>query len=192
MPWSHACGEEDPVLYPSLLDPDSPAPNYNMIGRRPYLYFTQFNYPYNGGTCWMDLNRDLMRIQLEFNKPPDCSTVVAKPGVLPSLNRSYFPVTLSGATEPDGESMTYQITTVNQTQPTTGPGDSTSPDAARVSNPRQILLRAEYRPGGNGRVYRINVTVTDSKGESCSSTEKVSIPGSAVETAGTYSSFKAR
>ena len=108
------------------------------------------------------------------------------------MNRSFFPVTLSGATEPDGEAMTYQITTVNQTQPITGPGDSTSPDAARVSNPTQILLRAEYGPGGSGRVYRVNVTVTDSKGASCSSTEKVSIPRTAVETAATYGSFKVR
>jgi hypothetical protein len=192
LPWSHTCGDEDPILYPSLLDPDSPSPNFDMTGKRPYLYFTLFNYAYNAETCWMDLSRDLMRIQLEFNKPPDCSTLVARPDVLPSMNRSFFPVTLSGATEPDGEPMTYQITSVTQTQPTTGPGDSTSPDAMRVSKPNQILLRSEYRPGGSGRVYHINATVTDSKGESCSSTENVSIPRTAVDTAAAYNSFKAR
>ena len=137
----------------------------------------------------MGLNRDLMRIQLELNKPPDCSTLVVKPNYLPSMNRSLFPVTLSGATEPDGEPTTIKINSVDQTQPVKGPGDSTSPDAVRTSAPNQVLLRAEYGAGG-GRVYRINATVTDSKGATCTSTQKVAIPRNAVETSASYGSFK--
>jgi hypothetical protein len=188
--WTHQCGDSDPIMHPSLLDPASASPNFELGGRQVDLFFTQFHYQYDATHCWMGLDRDLIRIPLEFNKPPDCSTLVATPSVLPSMNRSFFPVTLSGATEPDGESMSMKIDSVTQTQPVKGPGDSTSPDAMRTTKANQILLRAEYGPGGAGRVYRIAVTITDSKGAKCSSTEKVAIPKDAVETSASYGSFK--
>ena len=154
MLWNHECGDDDPLAYPSFLDPNSPSSNFETIGRRPFMFFTQFNYGYNSGGCWMAHNRDLMRIGVEFNKPPDCSNVVAKPDVLPSMNRRFFPVTVSGATEPDGEPMTTTILSVTQTHPVKGPGDATAPDAQRASDPRQVLLRAEYGPSGRARLPR--------------------------------------
>jgi hypothetical protein len=65
--WRHRCGNEDPVLYPALLDPSSPDRNFETVDRRPYLYFTRYNYQYwDPGTCWMSLDRDLLRIPIEF------------------------------------------------------------------------------------------------------------------------------
>jgi hypothetical protein len=190
--FSHQCGDEDPVLYPSLLDPNSLSTNFESSGKRADLFFTKANYHYANGTCWMDFDRDLIRIPLEFNKPPDCSHVHASPDVLPSMNRNMFPVTISGATEPDGEPMTVKINSVTQNQPVTGPGDSTAPDAMRISSdPTKLLLRAEFGSGG-GRVYRVTVTVTDSKGALCSTMVRVTIPRFAPDSIASYGSFKLR
>jgi hypothetical protein len=65
--WRHQCGDDDPVLYPSLLDPASPDHNFETIGQHPYLYFTRLNYEYyDPTTCWMTLDRDLVRVPIEF------------------------------------------------------------------------------------------------------------------------------
>jgi len=185
-----SCGAPDPVAYPSFLDPNSPSRNFTTIGRRTDLFFTQFHYTYYSATsCDMTLDRDLMRVPLEFNKPPDCSAMKATPDVLPSLNRSWFPVTIGGATEPDGEPMTLTITSVTQNQPVRGPGDPTSPDAMRLFA-NQLLLRAEAAPVGSGRVYRINVTVTDVKGGTCTRSLRVRIPKTAPDTGPDYDSFQ--
>jgi hypothetical protein len=176
-------------MHPSLLDPTTTSPNFEIGGRQVDLFFTQFHFQYDSWHCWMGMDRDLVRIPVEFNKPPNCSTMVANPDYLPSMNRNFFPVTLTGATEPDGEPMTYKINSVSQNQPVRGPGDSTSPDAIRISNPNQVLLRAEYGKGG-GRVYRITVTVSDSLGGTCSTVEKVTIPRNTADTSASYGSFK--
>jgi hypothetical protein len=47
-----------------LLDPDSPARNFETTGRRPWLYFTRFHYKRCGST----LNRDLVRVRVRFSK----------------------------------------------------------------------------------------------------------------------------
>src|SRR5919109_4717195 len=50
------CGDRDPVLYPSLLDPASASRNFETTGRRPYLYFVRLHYE----RCRSTLNRDLV------------------------------------------------------------------------------------------------------------------------------------
>lgn len=73
VPWTHQCGEEDPVLNPSLIDRNSNSANFETIGQRPYLYFTRYNYEYNPDECYMSLDRDLVRVPIEFSdsaEPP--------------------------------------------------------------------------------------------------------------------------
>jgi len=60
----YECDGPNPVAYPSLLDPDSPARNFETTGRRPWLYFTRFHYKRCGST----LNRDLVRVRVRFSK----------------------------------------------------------------------------------------------------------------------------
>jgi hypothetical protein len=93
VPWTHRCGEPDPVRDPSLLDPASESRNFDTIGRRPYLYFTRFNMEYWKGDCWATLNRDLIRIPIEFTdpspnqppaSPPSSETPSAQPGASPT------------------------------------------------------------------------------------------------------------
>jgi hypothetical protein len=188
MLWTHHCGEEDPILYPSLIDPDSTSRNFSTIGKHADLYFTQFHFAYGNGTCWTSLDRDLIKIPVQFDEPPDCSAVMAVPDVLPSPTRRLFPVKVTGAPDPDGGPVTTSITAVTQNEPLRGPGDRTTPDAVRLSTDR-VLLRAERNLKGTGRVYRLSVTATDSTGNSCSTTETVSIPRGAPDSEPRYDSF---
>jgi hypothetical protein len=62
--YTYRCGDRDPVAYPSLLDPRSKSRNFETTGRRPYLYFTRMHYQ----ACQQTLDRDLMRVPVEFSK----------------------------------------------------------------------------------------------------------------------------
>jgi hypothetical protein len=63
LPWTFQCGDRYPVLYPSILDPQSESRNFTTAGRSPYLYFTRLKYP----SCRQALERDLVRIRIEFS-----------------------------------------------------------------------------------------------------------------------------
>jgi hypothetical protein len=56
------CGGPKPIAYPSLLDPASPSRTFSTTGRRPYLYFTLFNYT----GCKLGRDRDLIRVQVDL------------------------------------------------------------------------------------------------------------------------------
>jgi large repetitive protein len=131
----------------------------------------------------------------EANTPPGCA------GAKPSKTKLWPPrhqlvlIALSGASDADGDPLTYAITSVTQDEKTTktGPGDK-RPDAQRVpGKPNQIKLRAERAPKANGRVYRVFYTVSDGRGGTCSGVEKVGVPvkrgKNAVETAKSFNSF---
>lgn len=64
LPPLYRCGDSNPIAYPSVLDPKSRKRNFDTTGRRPYLYFTRFQYK----DCRQTLDRDLMRRQIEFRK----------------------------------------------------------------------------------------------------------------------------
>ena len=131
------------------------------------------------------------------NVAPGCANVVPSKTKLWSPQRAFVLVALSGATDANGDPLTFAITAVTQDEKTklvSGPGDR-SPDAQRVSGkPHQIKLRAERAPKGNGRVYRIVYTVSDGRGGTCSSVEKVGVPirqgGTAKANSTQYNSFR--
>jgi hypothetical protein len=82
-------------------------------------------------------------------------------------------VTLSGATDADGDTLSYHIDGVTQDEYVTGVGDDTSPDAALTASgasSNRVLVRAEANSHFNGRVYRIAYTVSDGRGGVCSAT----------------------
>jgi hypothetical protein len=121
------------------------------------------------------------------NQSPDCSAVSATPTMLGQMRDKLALITLSGATDPDGDTLTYHIDGVTQDEYVTGVGDDTFPDAALTAagaDSNQVLVRSEANPQLNGRVYRIAYTVSDDRGGSCSgtagragnTTAKVSVP----------------
>lgn len=103
--------------------------------------------------------------------PPDCSALTADPNVLWAPNHKFRTITVSGATDVDGDPLTYSITDVRQDEPA-----GSEPDAQIVSG-NQVNIRAERDGGGNGRVYEIAVAVTDeADGGTCTGTVTVSVP----------------
>lgn len=52
------CGDDRPIAYPSLLDPDSDDPSFETVGDRAWLLFTRFNVP----DCRITSDRDLVRM----------------------------------------------------------------------------------------------------------------------------------
>jgi hypothetical protein len=118
-----------------------------------------------------------------LNRPPDCSTVVASPNTLRPPNHALGLVTLSGATDPDGDAVTLTVTAVTQDEPLDGLGDGdTSPDARAGPRSNDVFLRAERSGRGDGRVYRVSFSASDGKGGSCSGTVKVGVSRSAGST----------
>jgi Tol biopolymer transport system component len=110
-----------------------------------------------------------------FNHPPDCSGVAASRSVLTTVNRKLVPVTLDGATDPDGDPVTLSVDGVTQDEPVTSRGDQTSPDAVD-ERAGELRIRAERNPHGDGRVYRIAFTASDGRGGECSGIATVSVP----------------
>jgi hypothetical protein len=108
------------------------------------------------------------------NRPPSCSGVTATPdSIFLRMRDQMALITLSGATDPDGDTLGYHIDGVTQDEYVTGVGDDTFPDAALTSagaSSNQVLVRSEANSHFNGRVYRIAYTVSDGKGGSCSGT----------------------
>ncbi|HKN45264.1 MAG TPA: hypothetical protein VJW23_15235, partial [Propionibacteriaceae bacterium] len=62
VPWTYQCGDEDPRLYPALIDPASTSRNFETSGSTAYIYFTQFHYQ----NCQQTLNRDLVRVPIRI------------------------------------------------------------------------------------------------------------------------------
>jgi Tol biopolymer transport system component len=109
------------------------------------------------------------------NRAPDCSGVAASRPVLTTANHRLVPITLDGATDPDGDPVTLSVDGVTQDEPVVSRTDNTSPDAVDQGD-GQLRVRAERNPHGDGRVYRIAFTASDGRGGSCSGTARVSVP----------------
>jgi hypothetical protein len=58
------CGGPNPIAYPSLIDPGSHSRTFATTGRRPYLYYTRFNYE----GCERTMDRDLVRQPIALSK----------------------------------------------------------------------------------------------------------------------------
>jgi Bacterial Ig-like domain (group 1) len=111
------------------------------------------------------------------NNPPDCSHVTADRNRLWPPNHKLVLVTLSGATDPDGDPVTINVTGVTQDEPLNGLGDGdTSPDAMLGPQPNQVKLRAERAGNRDGRVYRIAFQASDGKGGTCTGSVRVGVP----------------
>lgn len=130
------------------------------------------------------------------NQPPSCTGVSASPSLIAPATREMTLITLAGASDPDGDTLSFRIDGVTQDEPVmaSAVGDETSPDAqltAAGADSNQVHVRAERNPQLNGRVYRIAYTVSDGKGGRCSGTAgvggdtnaEVSVPRKRGETA---------
>jgi hypothetical protein len=100
---------------------------------------------------------------------PVCSQAQVTPSTLWPPNRHLHEVDFAGFTHSGNDSLSVQVTSVTQDEPT-----GQKPDA--VLRDGKLLLRAKRRGEGDGRVYAISLIARDSQGAECSAVVKVCVP----------------
>jgi hypothetical protein len=128
-------------------------------------------------------------VTIVINSPPSCAAVAPDPASLSPANHELRLVTLSGATDPDGDPVTLGVTGVTQDEPVDGVADgNTAPDGALVpTHADQVRLRAERASTGDGRVYRVAFAASDGRGGNCTGIARVTVVKSAGSGAATDS-----
>jgi hypothetical protein len=76
----------------------------------------------------------------------------------------------------DPATASAEITCVTSDEPDDALGDGRTVDDIRIIDATTVLLRAERQGGGDGRVYRIGIRVTDAAGNSATGTCVVGVP----------------
>lgn len=126
-------------------------------------------------------------VTIFVNTPPDCSSVTSNIDSIWPPNHKFVEITLSGATDPDGDDVTLVITSVSQDEPINGLGDGDdSPDA--IIHDDYVELRAERSGNGDikdadGRVYEISFSVEDTNGGMCLGSVQIGVPHDKKDTA---------
>jgi Beta-propeller repeat len=110
--------------------------------------------------------------KLVFNHPPDCSAAVASPGTLWPADGRFVPVSISGITDLEGDAVTISLTSIFQDEWYISSG---TPDASGLGT-ATASLRASRLNGGNGRVYHLSFTATDTHGAACTGAVTVCVP----------------
>jgi len=110
------------------------------------------------------------------NANPICSDVQPDITKLWPPNHKLNTVILSGATDPDGDSVTMKIISIFQDESTNGLGDGDeSPDGFGVGTDK-AHVRAERSGNGDGRVYEISFSADDGNGGMCTGSVNVEVP----------------
>ncbi|MDA0814770.1 MAG: Ig-like domain-containing protein, partial [Verrucomicrobia bacterium] len=115
------------------------------------------------------------------NDPPLASAAQPSISVLWPPNHQMVAVGITGVSDPDNNP-TITITGVTQDEPTNGLGDGDTAIDAVINTDGTVLLRSERSGDGDGRVYRVSFTASDSEG-SASGVVKVGVPHSVKKTA---------
>jgi von Willebrand factor A domain-containing protein 7 len=139
-------------------------------------------------------NFAILTSPVTLNRPPDVSQAAPSTAILWPPNHRMVAISIVGVTDPDGDPFSIQITGIAQDEPTNGLGDGdTCPDGQGI-NSATAQLRAERSGTGNGRVYTITFTATDSKGASTMGSVRVFVPhdmaGAAVDDGANFDSTK--
>jgi len=106
---------------------------------------------------------------LILNQAPDCAGVAADPASLWPPNKHLRTVTLSGASDPDGDDVTLRVTGVTHDE-----GGASDWQAGASAD--EVQLRAARDPKGDGRVYEIAFEATDEHGATCTGETTVTVP----------------
>jgi hypothetical protein len=155
---STGTGSQVPGTYPTvpaLVDPNGKLGNYAVSSTNGTLTIT--------------------------NTAPVCSALAPSiSSIWPPNHKLVVSVTASGATDVDGGPLTYSVVSIFQDEPTNTTGDgNTAIDGFGVGT-STAQVRAERvgdpKTPGNGRVYHITFSVTDSLGLTCQSTVQVGVP----------------
>jgi hypothetical protein len=111
------------------------------------------------------------------NRPPDCSNATASIPAGPN-DHLFYPVTITGITDPDGDSFTVEVDTtggngIRQDEPV----EANCPDGVVKPGVLTAMVRRETVVNeGNGRVYTIKIIVRDTNGGVCNGVVTVCVP----------------
>jgi CSLREA domain-containing protein len=132
-----------------------PAPNYNGTD--------SFSYVANDGG--VDSNVAIVTITIDpVNEPPICSSAEPSESIFWPPDKDFWPVTVLGVIDPDGDPFTITIVSIYQDE-AVGKGKS-FPDGQGLDTDT-AWVRAERDGKGDGRVYHIVFTATDVHGDVC-------------------------
>jgi uncharacterized repeat protein (TIGR01451 family) len=119
---------------------------------------------------------DSSTVVTTLNHNPVCTGVNGGPDLWPP-NHKLKLITLTGATDADGNPVVLTITGVTQDEPVNDLGDgNTAPVAVAGPASNKVSLRAERSGLGDGRVYRIAFTGSDGTGGTCAGVATVGVP----------------
>jgi len=111
-----------------------------------------------------------------LNVPPVCDQAVASPAELWPPNHQLIEVNIANIVDACERPLTVTFDRVIQDEPINGTGDGdTSPDAIGVGT-QSLQLRSERQGGGDGRVYKVDFTVTDPAEGDCTGTVTLMVP----------------
>jgi len=113
------------------------------------------------------------------NQPPDTSGAYANPGCLWPPNHKFVSISILGVTDPDGDPVTINITSITSDEPTASDkgsgGAKHAPDADGIGT-NTASVRAERSGDGDGRVYMIYFTASDGQGGESEGRVTVNVP----------------
>lgn len=120
-------------------------------------------------------------VTVQDTTPPDVTCGVAKPTLWPPRHRFVdVGLTFDASDNCDTEPLTFEVEVTSDEHPATAPGAGGRrhcPDA-RVRPDQTVVLRAERSGAGDGRVYTIRVSATDSCGNTGHCDVQVAVPHS--------------
>ena len=121
-------------------------------------------------------DHDPVIVGIDLNRPPVCENVQASVDEIWPPNHQLVDVEVLGVTDPDSDPVSLVIDRIFQDEPLNAAGDGdTYIDGFGVGT-GTAQVRAERSGKGNGRVYYIGFTATDTAGNSCSGEIETSVP----------------
>lgn len=111
------------------------------------------------------------------SEPPSLSNPTVSQGTLWPPNHRMVDVVVS-YTAADNDRVADVALTATSSEPDNGLGDGDTAGDIQVVHPNLIRLRAERSGRGTGRIYTLQVTVTDASGNQTSKTVTVTVPHS--------------
>jgi len=115
---------------------------------------------------------DAFATKVVLNHAPDCSRATANPGSLWPADGKFISSTVAGVTDLEGDAVSLAITSIFQDEWYMVSG---TPDASGLGTPT-ARLRSFRLNGGDGRVYHVRFTATDSRGAACAGEVRVCVP----------------
>jgi hypothetical protein len=172
--WSQISGPSVTLSDPNSSTPSFTAPSVNAGGTT-----LTFKLSVSDGLLTSSSKEDddvNIRI-VNVNDPPVCSLAQPTLATLWPPNHKLVSAAILNVGDPNNADVSIKITGVTQDEPVNGLGDGdTSPDAVLQAD--KVLLRVERDGNGNGRVYRVSFTASDSQGGACSGFVTVGVPKS--------------